>query len=240
MTEPVSKIMKRYGNEYLVCGSTGAGFDVFILHFGIQRAYMYLIDYPEQCKEIINLYNQQSVKWAKALIDEGATVIGIASIQGGELMLSKDMYLEFVFPFQKKLISAIHKMGAKTYTHMCGKCSDRLELIADTGTDGIECLDPPPLGNVELTDAKKRVGDRVFIKGNIDSVKLLNMTCSEAAEEGRRKIKEGAANGGYILSTACSIAPLVPAANIIALRESVEKNGWYFCEGQNECLPKKE
>jgi hypothetical protein len=42
--------------------------------------------------------------------------------------------------------------------------------MAGSGASGIECLDPPPLGRVELEDAKARVGGRIFIKGNIDPV----------------------------------------------------------------------
>ncbi len=59
------------------------------------------------------------------------------------------------------------------YIHTCGDIGDRLELMADTGIDGIDTLDPPPLGSVDLDDAKRRVGDRVFFKGNIDPVNTL-------------------------------------------------------------------
>lgn len=34
--------------------------------------------------------------------------------------------------------------------HTCGAIGDRLELMAETGTDGIDTLDPPPLGTVDL------------------------------------------------------------------------------------------
>ena len=40
--------------------------------------------------------------------------------------------------------------------------------VTAAGVSGIECLDPPPLGNVELAEAKARLGPAVFIKGNID------------------------------------------------------------------------
>jgi hypothetical protein len=43
----------------------------------------------------------------------------------------------------------------------------------ETGISGIECLDPPPIGNVELENAIKRIGKKGFIKGNLDSVNLL-------------------------------------------------------------------
>ena len=56
------------------------------------------------------------------------------------------------------------------YTHTCGAIGDRLDLMADTGLDGIDTLDPPPLGTVDLARAKAEFGERLFFKGNLDAV----------------------------------------------------------------------
>ena len=109
------------------------------------------------------------------------------------------------------------------YTHTCGNIGDRLELIRETGTDGIDTLDPPPLGNVELADAKKRVGDKLFLKGNIDPINLMLLgTPEQVFAEASRCIKAASTNGGYVLSTACSVPPQAPPENIVKLREAVD------------------
>ena len=78
----------------------------------------------------------------------------------------------------------------------------------ETGASGIECLDPKPLGDVDLSDAKKRIGSKGFIKGNLDSVNLLlNGDKEEIISDVKKRIEIGSRNGGFILSTACSIAP---------------------------------
>jgi uroporphyrinogen decarboxylase len=95
-----------------------------------------------------------------------------------------------------------------------------------SGVSGIECLDPPPLGDVELEEAKLAIGARGFIKGNIDSVNtLLRGTPEEILADARRRLEIGRQGGGFILSTACSIAPHVPAGSILILREAVERWG---------------
>ena len=43
-------------------------------------------------------------------------------------------------------------------------------------------MDPPPLGNTELKDAKARVGDKLFLKGNMDSVNVLLQATPESLE----------------------------------------------------------
>ena len=64
-------------------------------------------------------------------------------------------------------------LGLPIYTHTCGEIGDRLQLMVETGIDGIDTLDPPPLGSIDLEEAKKQIGERVFFKGNIDPVNTL-------------------------------------------------------------------
>ncbi|MFA7228441.1 MAG: uroporphyrinogen decarboxylase family protein, partial [Melioribacteraceae bacterium] len=78
-----------------------------------------------------------------------------------------------------------------------------------------ECLDPPPIGNVELGEAIARIGQRGFIKGNIDSVNLLlNGSEEEIIADIKNKVEITRGTPGFILSTACSIAPGVKKERI--------------------------
>ncbi|MGE5198651.1 MAG: uroporphyrinogen decarboxylase family protein, partial [Rhodospirillaceae bacterium] len=114
------------------------------------------------------------------------------------------------------------------YTHTCGAIGDRLDLMEETGTDGIDTLDPPPLGTVELADAKRQLGRRLFIKGNLDPVgTLLNGTPESCFAAALDRLAAAKAGGGYILSSACSAAPHTPPENIAQLARAVEEAGQY-------------
>ena len=80
--------------------------------------------------------------------------------------------------------------------------------MMETGLDGIDTLDPPPLGTVELEEAILETRGKIFIKGNVDAVNTLLLGNEETVDsvvENRMNVaKDG---GGFILSTACSIAP---------------------------------
>jgi len=89
-------------------------------------------------------------------------------------------------------------------------------------------MDPPPLGNVSLADAKKRVGNKLFLKGNIDSVNILLRGSDDEIEAAVKKcLADGMPGGGYILSTACSVAPQVPQERVRRLADLAEKFGHY-------------
>ena len=154
--------------------------------------------------------------------------VKISSPYAGAGFLSPRHYREFVLPYEAIVAGAIREAGAFAYIHTCGAIGDRLELLAESQAQGIECLDPPPLGNVELEDALARVGDRLFIKGNVDPVHTLLFGRPDRIEaDVRRRLAAGGPGGGYILSTACSIAPRTRKENVEVLAQAAAEAGRY-------------
>ncbi len=160
----------------------------------------------------------------------GADALLISSAYAGGGFISPRDYRQFVLPAEQRIIAAFRAAhpDVPVYTHTCGLLGDRLELLEETGTNGIDTLDPPPLGDVDLGDAKQRVGGRVFLKGNVDPVNtVLRGTPDQCREDARRRLAIAMPGGGYILSTACSVAPHAPPENIRALVEAADRWGWY-------------
>ncbi len=166
---------------------------------------------------------------AKIHAKEGIDAILISSAFAGGGLISRNHYSEFVLPYEQKLIKQIkQELDMPIYTHTCGSIGDRLDLMLETGTNGIDTLDPPPLGNVEIEEAKNILDRKAFIKGNIDPVNTMLLGTKEEIEKDvKRRIEIGKQNGGYILSTACSIAPSTPSENIELLIQFAEKYGQY-------------
>ena len=160
----------------------------------------------------------------------GADAVLISSAYAGGGFISPQDYRQFVLPAERRVIArfkAAHP-DVPVYTHTCGLLGDRLELVEETGTDGIDTLDPPPLGDVDLADAKRRVGGRLFLKGNVDPVNtVLRGTPDQCRQDARRRLEIAMPAGGYILSTACVVPPHAPPENIKALVEAVQEWGRY-------------
>jgi uroporphyrinogen-III decarboxylase len=77
-----------------------------------------------------------------------------------------------------------------------------LEQIADTGTDAMETFTPPAMGaDVNLAEAKRRIGDRVCMIGGFNQAHYLIDCPPEATRaEVRRCYEEAGPGGGYILA----------------------------------------
>ena len=100
--------------------------------------------------------------------------------------------------------------------------------MSKTSVDGIDTLDPPPLGTVELRQAKSKYGERFFFKGNLDAVnEMLNADDQTFEQAVKDRIKIGKPGSGYILSSACSAAPHVKPERLKKLASLAKKFGQY-------------
>jgi hypothetical protein len=219
----ITQLVEEQGSQYSIHGEITSPFDYYLDLFGHQEALMGLIDYPEKVKLVLEHYTKLITELADEICSTGVDAIKISSPFAGAGFISPDDYKEFVYPFEKEIVQMIRENNVHVYIHTCGAVNDRLEVMFQTGATGIECLDPPPLGNVELEEAKKRIGQKGFIKGNIDSVNLLlNGTEDEIISDISNRIEIGSKDSGFILSTACSIAPNVKKENIKLIKKIID------------------
>jgi len=226
--DAVAAVVGRAGGDYSVHGEVTSPLDYFLDLFGFEQAMVGCVEDPGRAKAILERLTAGIVRLAEGMAAIGVDAIKISSPFAGAGFLSAAFYGSFVLPYEGRIVRAVEALGVRAYIHTCGDIHDRLELMADSGASGIECLDPPPLGRVELEDAKARVGSRIFIKGNIDPVHVLLAGGPETVRaDARRRISVGKPGGRYILSTACSIAPRTPPGNAALLAEVAEECGAY-------------
>jgi hypothetical protein len=224
----IDLIIAEAGAETSVHGEVTSPFDYYLRLFGHSQALIGLLDDPQRAKEILERYTEGVVRLACGLIAHRVNAVKVSSPYAGSGFISPQNYRDFVMPYERRIAGAVRKLGIPAYIHTCGAVDDRLEMMVEAGFSGIECLDPPPLGNVELADAKRRVGDKAFIKGNIDPVHvLLGGTVEKVRQDAESRLEVGKPGGGYILSTACSIAPRTPRENIQVLAEVADESGRY-------------
>jgi len=228
MFDAVRMIVERAGRDYSVHGEVTSPLDYVLDLFGFEQAMLGFLDDPGRASAVLDRFTDGIIGIAEGLAAAGVDAIKISSPFAGAGFLSRDLYRTFVLPHEGRLARAVEGRKVRAYIHTCGDIQDRLELMAESGASGIECLDPPPLGRVELKEAKRRVGDRIFLKGNIDPVNvLLRADHATVANDARRRLEIGRPGGRYILSSACSIAPATPPDNVRILAEMAEECGRY-------------
>lgn len=196
--------------------------------FGYEQALLALLDVPDMCHKLLSAFAGIVAAQIQVYATCEPDAILISSAFAGAGFISRNMYREFVLPYEKQIVEAIARQGIPSYVHTCGAIGDRLDLMAESGVMGIDTLDPPPLGTVELAEAKNNFGRRFFLKGNLDAVNEMLHADDQTFEQAvRRRLEIGRPGSGYILSSACSVAPHVKPARLKRMAELAEEFGRY-------------
>ncbi len=226
--QPIIEIKKRVGEHTAVVGEIACPFSCLMNTFGFEQSLTALLTAPEKVQAILQQFGAMQLQNALKQSSLGIDLLNISSPYAGNGFISRNHYQQFVLPFIKSIIDVMKKRNMPTMIHTCGSIMDRMDLMIETGVTGIECMDPPPLGDGDLAQAKRKYGSRIFLKGNMDSVNvLLKSSIDQIRKNVFDTMHAGALGGGYILSTSCSVAPRVPQDNLKFLAEIACKYGKY-------------
>jgi len=172
-------------------------------------------------REMLKTTKEILVGYAEAQIAAGTHVVEIGD--SSSQMLSPRQFSEFALPPLKEVFATVDSQGALSALHICGKTNHILEDMARSGAHLLE-LDTA----INLSEAKKKVGNRVCLLGNIDPVGiLLQKTEREVVEETRGLISSVAPGGSYILSAGCEPPLATPRENIRAMVDTCRRFGSY-------------
>jgi uroporphyrinogen-III decarboxylase len=196
--------------------------------FGYEAALMAMIESSDLCHRLFQRFTSIVTAMVRCYGPCQPDAILISSAFAGAGFISRDMYREFVLPYERNVVEAIHQFSIPAYTHTCGAVGDRLDLMAETGLDGIDTLDPPPLGTVDLAEAKTQYGEHLFFKGNLDAVnEMLHADEGAFRQAVLDRLRIGKPGSGYILSSACSVAPHVSPRRLMMMSDLADRHGRY-------------
>ena len=218
------EIIREVGDDLFVASSP-AFFTVEYVaqQRGKQQAMCDLIESPDFVHRIIRKATEIAIQKSHALCEAGVDALYLGEVFGG--VIGPRLFEEFCVPYIAELVEAVRPHGVLTYLHICGNSTRILELMADTGVDCIEPLDP--LGGVEVADAKRRVGDRVALMGGVNTVALAQGGLAEVQAECERCLNEGAPGGGYILACGDMLPTETPPDRVRAMVAAAAQLGSY-------------
>jgi uroporphyrinogen decarboxylase len=142
------------------------------------------------------------------------------------LLISPKHFMEFVNPYNKRLVVRAHELGLKVVRHSDGNLWSIMDILIASGYDGINPLEPQ--AGMDLQKVKEAYGDKICLLGNIDCKELLSTGTPRQVETAvKHAIDVAAKGGGYILCDSNSLHPGVNPENCIAMFEATKKYGYY-------------
>lgn len=214
--EGVKKLAAEVGQTHSVLGWVEGPIAEYGDLRGVQDTLMDLIDRPDIFAEACEIIVDNAINFARAQIKAGADMVGVGDAAAS--LISPDMYVEHVLPWEKKLVEGIHDAGAAVKLHICGNIAKNIEHMVKSSADIID-VD----WMVSLEDARKAVGEDMVLCGNFDPAGVLLQGTPEHVAD----VAQGClAFGGerFILMPGCEVPPGTPPENLRA-----------FCPGP-DCL----
>ncbi len=142
-------------------------------------------------------------------MDAGADVIGVGDAAAS--LVGPGIYRSFVWPHERRLVDAIHAMGALVRLQICGNSRRPVEPMAALGADIMD-LDHP----VDLAAARVAAGAAQIILGNVDPVAVVMQAGPETVTEALASCHRNA-GARWIVGAGCEIPPVTPVGNVDAM-----------------------
>jgi uroporphyrinogen decarboxylase len=194
---------------YMVEGGSSAD-------FGVTKTMLYRR--PDLLHRLLEVNARAVADYLNAQIEAGAQVVMLFDTWGGTL--AHAAYLEFSLPYVRRVIQSLapaaggERVPSIVFTKGGGPW---LERIAACGCDAVG-VD----WTVSLADARRRVGERVALQGNLDPLVLLTDPAT-VRREAERTLADFGAGPGHVFNLGHGIVPATPPEHVAALVEAVHR-----------------
>jgi len=173
---------------------------------------------PRLLHQLLDTVAASVSSYLNAQIAAGAQVVMIFDTWGG--VLTPDDYRDFSLQYMQKIVSSLTREADGQQVPVVlftkGGCQ-WLELMADTGADALG-LD----WSTDLAMARKRVGDRVALQGNLDPA-VLYATPEVVREQVGQVLAQFGKGSGHVFNLGHGITPDVDPENAGVLVEAVHE-----------------
>lgn len=199
----------------------------------MEEVYIWLVSEPSIVHHFLDRANAQ--------VRDTICAMGQSGISGWFVTYAHEMLIppwmgmrlfdEVVFPYDKMVNDAIHGIGGRHRSHCHGNSMHFLRRMSEMGVDATEPMEPPPFGDVDLREAKRQVGDRMLLSGNIPSQAFVHMSRKDVHDWVRKAISVAAPSGGFTLHTTGGHAGVDPDLDKDTLRKIIENVHAYIEAG---------
>jgi MtaA/CmuA family methyltransferase len=175
---------------------------------------MDLMDDEPFAHAVMGLCADVAIEFSMAQIQAGCDTMGVGDAIASQI--SRDTYERLILPHEQRLVQSIQQAGAYVRLHICGNITHLLEPMAALGVDIVDCD-----WQVDMKQARKALGTRVVLTGNLDPVQEVLNSTPERIRSALARIYDDVGNP-YFVNAGCEIPVGTPVENLRALCDPME------------------
>ena len=218
LMETLRRVREALGDRKALIGFCGAPWTTasYMIEGGSSRNFEHtkkmMYEDPDLFSELLERIVDALIPYLGVQVQAGADLLQVFDSWGGALDAAT--YQRVVGPAQRRLITVAKGLGVPVILYVNG-CSHLLSTLADMAPDvlGIDW-------RVDPSHARKEVGDRCALQGNLDPVALL--APSEVVRGlVRANMEAFGSEPGHIFNLGSGLIPSIPPESVAAAVEEV-------------------
>ncbi len=135
-----------------------------------------------------------------------------------EPYLPPNLFREYVVPYTGLLVQAIQKYGGFARIHCHGRIRNVLPYIMEMGAVGLDPIEPPPQGDVELLEVRRQYGSNLVLFGNIEVSDIETLPPDEFEKLVAKTLRngtDGEGRGFVLMPTAAPYGRIISQRTLI-------------------------
>ncbi len=178
---------------------------------GINNLMLDFFDDPQFVRDLFEFVLETELRFARVQVAAGADSIGIGDAAAS--LVGPQIYNEFIWPYEKRMVDGIHALGAKVRLHICGNTRAILEGIGKLGCDIVDLDSLAP-----LSQGRTKMGVNQVLLGNINPVTVMRDGNAESVTQAVAECHRQA-GARYIVGAGCEIPRDTPPDNLRTLAD---------------------
>ena len=188
-----------------------------------------MVDYFERREffdVLLNIWHEKMMAELKAVLERGAKAVFVSwYFTSMSVGWSPAIFRDAFLPAIKASVALVDSYRAIYDYYDDGKCMGIIDMVKEAGVDVFQTLTPPPVGDADLAEIKRRIGDAVCLMGYTDLIYVLEKGTPRQVTKTVREAIEIAGPTGFILGTSDGIRESTPRENITAYFAAAKKYG---------------
>lgn len=212
------------GDVYRASGFWSPFFHVVADFFGMENYFLKMYTHPDVVhavtSHVVDFYLEGNRRFFQAAGDRvDGFFFGNDFGTQLDLLISPEMFREFVFPYFEKLTVLGHHYGHQVILHSCGSIYKVIGSLIELGVDALHPLQAKA-SNMEAERLGSEFGGAVAFVGGVDTQDLLVNGSPEDVRSDVARIRQAFGPSLVVSPSHEALLPNVPPANVAAMAEA--------------------
>jgi hypothetical protein len=134
-------------------------------------------------------------------------------------------FRDLVVKYDQPMVDSIQQHGGFVRIHSHGNLKEIIGDIALMGVDGLDPVEPPNQGDMELIEVREKYGEQIVLFGNLEATDIENLPTDQFEQKVRTAVEQGTAGNGrgfVLMPSSCPYGRKLPRLALENYKKMIE------------------